>query len=113
MWPGRVRLDGLAYRVLTPHLPAEQRLPLLEREPDGGYLPQPYEQSTTAYRTVGDDAAARTVQLAKLRRHRRTLPAYARLWGHLPALKPSEAPAFNPLFSTLGLLLPIISLNRQ
>nr|WP_187279027.1 hypothetical protein [Streptomyces lavendulae] len=66
-----------------------------------------------AYRTVGDDAAARTVQLAKLRRHRRTLPAYARLWGHLPALKPSEAPAFNPLFSTLDLLLPIISLNRQ
>ncbi|WP_153814400.1 membrane-associated oxidoreductase [Streptomyces sp. SUK 48] len=147
VWPGRVRLDGLAYRVLTPHLPAEQRLPLLEREPDGGYLPHPYEQLTTAYRTVGDDAAARTVQLAKLRRHRRTLPAYARLWGHLqdaavgygfrpmraalwlllllcsgtlafalhhpPALKPSEAPAFNPLFYTLDLLLPIIDFGQE
>ncbi|MER6128243.1 membrane-associated oxidoreductase [Streptomyces sp. NPDC001795] len=80
--PGRVRIDGLSYRVLTPHLPAEQRLPLLEREADG-YLPYPYEQLTQAYRTAGDDAAARTVQLAKLRRHRRTLPRYARLWGYV------------------------------
>ncbi|MQY32733.1 hypothetical protein SRB17_06870 [Streptomyces sp. RB17] len=146
VWPGRVRIDGLTYRVLTPHLPAEQRLPLLEREPDG-FLPHPYEQLTTAYRTVGDDAAARTVQLAKLRRHRRTLPPYARLWGrlqdaavgygfrpmraagwlllllctgtlafalhHPPALKPSEAPAFNPLFYTLDLLLPIIDFGQE
>ncbi|MGW1914923.1 membrane-associated oxidoreductase [Streptomyces sp. NPDC002076] len=146
VWPERVQLDGLGYRVLTPHLPAEQRLPLLEREPDG-YLPHPYEQLTTAYRTVGDDAAARTVQLAKLRRHRRTLPPYARLWGflqdaavgygfrpmraagwlllllctgtlafalhHPPALKPSEAPAFNPLFYTLDLLLPIIDFGQE
>ncbi|MER6067382.1 membrane-associated oxidoreductase [Streptomyces sp. NPDC001817] len=146
VWPGQVQLDGLGYRVLTPHLPAEQRLPLLEREPDG-YLPQPYEQLTTAYRTVGDEAAARTVQLAKLRRHRRTLPPYARLWGwlqdtavgygfrpmraagwlllllctgtlafalhHPPALKPSEAPAFNPLFYTLDLLLPIIDFGQE
>ncbi|MET7903408.1 membrane-associated oxidoreductase [Streptomyces sp. NPDC005355] len=81
-WPDSVRLDGLSYRRLGPHLPAEQRLPLLERE-EGGYLPYAYEQLTTAYRTAGDEAAARTVQLAKLRRHRRTLPRYARLWGHL------------------------------
>lgn len=146
VWPERVQLDGLAYRVLTPHLPAEQRLPLLEREPDG-YLPYPYEQLTTAYRTVGDDGAARTVQLAKLRRRRGTLPVYARLWGYLqdaavgygfrpmraalwlllllcagtlafalhhpPALKPSEAPAFNPLFYTLDLLLPIIDFGQE
>ncbi|MFR9791332.1 membrane-associated oxidoreductase [Streptomyces sp. MB22_4] len=146
VWPDRVQLDGLSYRVLTPHLPAEQRLPLLEREPDG-YLPYLYEQLTTAYRTVGDDAAARTVQLAKLRRHRGTLPPYARLWGYLqdaavgygfrpmraafwlllllctgtlaftlhhpPALKPSEAPAFNPLFYTLDLLLPIIDFGQE
>ncbi|MEW2623549.1 membrane-associated oxidoreductase [Streptomyces sp. NPDC048106] len=146
VWPGRVQLDGLSYRVLAPHLPAAQRLPLLEREQEG-YLPHPYEQLTTAYRTVGDEAAARTVQLAKLRRHRRTLPAYARLWGHLqdaavgygfrpmraalwlllllctgslafalhhpPALKPSEAPTFNPLFYTLDLLLPIIDFGQE
>ncbi|MEV0522638.1 membrane-associated oxidoreductase [Streptomyces sp. NPDC050439] len=82
VWPGQVKLDGLAYQRLAPHLPAEQRLPLLEREA-GGYLPQSYEQLAAAYRTVGDEAAARTVQLAKLRRHRRTLPPYARVWGHL------------------------------
>lgn len=80
--PERVRIDGLSYRVLSPHLPAERRLPLLEREADG-YLPYSYEQLTRAYRTTGDDAAARAVQLAKLRRHRRTLPRYARLWGCL------------------------------
>ncbi|MYW43434.1 membrane-associated oxidoreductase [Streptomyces sp. SID161] len=146
VWPEQVQTDGLAYRVLTPHLPAEQRLPLLEREP-GGYLPQPYEQLTTAYRTVGDDAAARTVQLARLRRHRRTLPPYARVWGWLqdaavgygfrpmraagwllllltagtlafalhrpPALKPAEAPEFNPLAYALDLLLPIVDFGQQ
>ncbi|MEU5951857.1 membrane-associated oxidoreductase [Streptomyces sp. NPDC047525] len=82
VWPDQVKLDGLGYRRLAPDLPAEQRLPLLEREATG-YLPQGYEQLAAAYRTVGDEAAARTVQLAKLRRHRRTLPAYARIWGHL------------------------------
>ncbi|MFI7309360.1 membrane-associated oxidoreductase [Streptomyces hygroscopicus] len=81
-WPDRVRIDGLSYRRLTPDLPAEQRLPVLERE-ESGYLPYAYEQLTAAYRIAGDDAAARTVQLAKLRRHRRTLPRYARAWGHL------------------------------
>ncbi|GAA3129365.1 membrane-associated oxidoreductase [Streptomyces echinatus] len=146
VWPHRVQLDGLAYRVLTPHLPAEQRLALLEGDPDG-YLPQPYEQLATAYRTVGDDASARTVQLARLRRHRRTLPPYARLWGflqdaavgygfrpmraagwlllllctgtlafalhHPPALKPAEAPAFNPLAYALDLLLPIVDFGQE
>lgn len=82
VWPDRTRLDGLGYRRLAPHLPAAQRLPLLERE-EGGFLPYAYEQLTAMYRTAGDEAAARTVQLAKLRRHRRTLPWYARAWGHL------------------------------
>ncbi|MFE3264725.1 membrane-associated oxidoreductase [Streptomyces sp. NPDC059215] len=81
-WPGRVRLDGLSYRALAPHLPAAVRLPLLERE-ESGYLPYAYEQLAAAYRTAGDDAAARTVQLAKLRRHRGTLSRAARFWGFL------------------------------
>lgn len=80
--PDKVRLDGLTYRTLAPHHPAEERLPLLERD-EAGYLPYAYEQLAAAYRTSGDEAAARTVQLAKLRRHRRTLPRYARLWGLL------------------------------
>ncbi|MFF1627687.1 membrane-associated oxidoreductase [Streptomyces sp. NPDC058272] len=146
VWPDRVRIDGLSYRALAPHLPAGQRLPLLEREEDG-YLPYAYEQLATAYRTAGDDAAARTVQLAKLRRHRRTLPRYARFWGRLQdatvgygfrpmraagwlllllctgavafalhpphALKPAEAPGFNPVFYTLDLLLPIIDFGQE
>ncbi|MDI3404791.1 translocation/assembly module TamB domain-containing protein [Streptomyces cavernicola] len=81
-YPDTVRLDGLVYTTLDPHEPAERRLDLLERELEG-YVPHAYEQLTTAYRRVGDDAAARTVQLAKQRRHRATLPAYARAWGHL------------------------------
>ncbi|MFD5148378.1 membrane-associated oxidoreductase [Streptomyces sp. NPDC058401] len=81
-WPAQIRIDGLTYRTLAPHLPAEQRLPALERE-ESGYLPYAYEQLATAYRTVGDEAGARTVQLAKLRRHRRTLPRHARVWGLL------------------------------
>ncbi|MGZ9929938.1 membrane-associated oxidoreductase [Streptomyces sp. NC-S4] len=81
-WPERIAIDGLTYRTLAPHLPAEQRLPALERE-ESGYLTYAYEQLAAAYRTAGDEAAARTVQLAKLRRHRRTLPRAARAWGLL------------------------------
>ncbi|MFE3762639.1 membrane-associated oxidoreductase [Streptomyces sp. NPDC059104] len=81
-WPEKIRIDGLSYRTLAPHLPAEERLPALERE-ESGYLPYAYEQLAAAYRTAGDEAAARTVQLAKLRRHRRTLPPHGRLWGQL------------------------------
>ncbi|MCB5182178.1 membrane-associated oxidoreductase [Streptomyces antimicrobicus] len=82
VWPPVVRTDGLTYRVLHPHLPAEERLPLLEREEDG-YLPYGYEQLAACYRTVGDETAARTVQLAKLRRHRSTQPRHSRAWGAL------------------------------
>ncbi|MFD9358663.1 membrane-associated oxidoreductase [Streptomyces sp. NPDC060031] len=81
-WPRRIRIEGLTYRTLSPHLPAEERLPVLERE-ESGYLPYAYEQLAAAYRTAGDEAGARTVQLAKLRRHRGTLPRAARLWGLL------------------------------
>ncbi|MFF9063329.1 membrane-associated oxidoreductase [Streptomyces sp. NPDC014882] len=82
MLPGQVRLLDLTYTFLTPHEPAERRLPMLERD-DGAFDPHAYEQLTAAYRRTGDDRAARLVQLAKLRRHRGTLPWYGRLWGHL------------------------------
>ncbi|WP_333737764.1 membrane-associated oxidoreductase [Streptomyces sp. IBSBF 2806] len=80
--PEQVRLLDLTYTFLTPHEPAERRLPMLERD-DGAFDPHAYEQLTAAYRTTGDDRAARLVQLAKQRRHRGTLPWYGRLWGHL------------------------------
>lgn len=81
-WPDAVRLDGLTYARLGPHEPAARWLHVLERDTDG-YVPFAYEQLTAAYRRVGDDAAARTVQLAKQRRHRTTLPWYAKAWGYL------------------------------
>ncbi|MEU5882956.1 hypothetical protein [Spirillospora sp. NPDC047279] len=36
-----------------------------------------------SYRAAGDDTAARTVQLAKHRHHRATLPRWTRPWGYL------------------------------
>ncbi|MGW7568996.1 membrane-associated oxidoreductase [Streptomyces tendae] len=146
--PDWVQLNDLTYTSLIPHEPAERRLPMLEKGDSGdSYLPFTYEQLTAAYRRVGDDDAARLVQLAKQRRRRRTLPWYGRLWGHLqdiavgygfrplraggwllsllavgsvayglhhpPALKPAEAPGFDPVFYTLDLLLPVISFGQE
>ncbi|OKI81512.1 membrane-associated oxidoreductase [Streptomyces sp. CB02414] len=79
--PDWVQLNDLTYTSLIPHEPAERRLPMLEK--GDSYLPFIYEQLTASYRRIGDDDAARRVQLAKQRRHRRTLPWYGRLWGHL------------------------------
>ncbi|MFE2353244.1 membrane-associated oxidoreductase [Streptomyces parvulus] len=76
-----VQLNDLTYTSLIPHEPAERRLPMLEM--GDSYLPFTYEQLTAAYRRIGDDDAARLVQLAKQRRRRSTLPWYGRLWGHL------------------------------
>ncbi|MCX4766310.1 membrane-associated oxidoreductase [Streptomyces sp. NBC_01275] len=146
MLPDQVRLLDLTYTSLTPHEPAERRLPMLERD-DDAFDPHAYEQLTAAYRRVGDDQAARLVQLAKQRRRRATLPWYGRVWGRLqdaavgygfrplraavwlasllavgsivyaghrpPALKPSEAPDFDPFFYTLDLLLPVISFGQE
>ncbi|MFV0132670.1 membrane-associated oxidoreductase [Streptomyces sp. HMX87] len=80
--PDEVYLSDLTFTALAPQLPAERRLPMLERDGDG-YVPYAYEQLTAAYRRLGDDGAARRVQLAKQRRHHRTLPWYGRVWGLL------------------------------
>ncbi|MEU6868208.1 membrane-associated oxidoreductase [Streptomyces sp. NPDC046876] len=106
VWPPVVRTEGLTYRVLHPHLPAEERLPLLERE-ENGYLPYGYEQLAAAYRTVGDEAGARTAQLAKLRRHRRTLPPHTRLWGLLQ--DGTVGYGFRPLRAAGWLLLLVLT----
>ncbi|MFF0018586.1 membrane-associated oxidoreductase [Streptomyces sp. NPDC005374] len=80
--PEEVQFNKLVYTSLTPQEPAERRLPMLERDREG-YVPHAYEQLTAAYRRIGDDRAARLVQLAKQRRQRATLPWYGRLWGHV------------------------------
>ncbi|MEU5043700.1 translocation/assembly module TamB domain-containing protein [Streptomyces griseorubiginosus] len=80
--PDEVQFNGLVYTSLTPQEPPARRLPMLERDREG-YVPHAYEQLTAAYRRIGDDYAARQVQLAKQRRRRATLPWYGRLWGHV------------------------------
>ncbi|MEW1640582.1 membrane-associated oxidoreductase [Streptomyces sp. NPDC091219] len=80
--PERVFLTSLAYTSLIPHEPAERRLTMLERDGDG-YVPHAYEELAAAYRRVGDDQAARRVQLAKQRRFRGTRPWYGRVWGYV------------------------------
>ncbi|MFJ9737474.1 membrane-associated oxidoreductase [Streptomyces sp. NPDC101166] len=101
MLPDQVRLLDLTYTFLTPHEPAERRLPMLERD-DDAFDPHAYEQLTAAYRRVGDDRAARLVQLAKQRRHRGTLPWYGRLWGHLQDA--TVGYGFRPLRAAVWLL---------
>lgn len=62
--------------------PPTMRLTMLERDGDG-YVPHAYEELAAAYRRVGDDYAARNVQLAKQRRLRGTLRWYYRIWGYV------------------------------
>ncbi|MFF6986696.1 membrane-associated oxidoreductase [Streptomyces sp. NPDC010273] len=80
--PEQVFLTSLAYTSLIPHETAERRLTMLERDGDG-YVPHAYEELAAAYRRVGDDQAARRVQLAKQRRVRGTRPWYGRVWGYV------------------------------
>ncbi|WP_369231752.1 membrane-associated oxidoreductase [Streptomyces sp. R21] len=101
MLPGVVALNSLTYTSLLPHEPAERRLPMLERD-GNGYLPYSYEQLTASYRRIGDDDAARQVQLAKQRRHRATLTWYARAWGHLQDA--TVGYGFRPLRAAVWLL---------
>ncbi|MFI6766137.1 membrane-associated oxidoreductase [Streptomyces sp. NPDC050355] len=101
MLPDQVHLSNLTYTVLAPHEPAERRLLMLEREGDR-YEPYGYEQLTAAYRHVGDDDAARLVQLAKQRRRRTTLTWYGRLWGY--AQDATVGYGFRPLRAAVWLL---------
>ncbi|MEV7726839.1 membrane-associated oxidoreductase [Streptomyces sp. NPDC087917] len=82
MLPDRVHLAHLTYTALTPHEPAASRLPMLERDGER-FEPHGYAQLAAAYRQVGDDDAARLVQLAGQRRRRAALAWYGRLWGRL------------------------------
>ncbi|MFI7500121.1 membrane-associated oxidoreductase [Streptomyces sp. NPDC049687] len=101
MLPEEVRLLDLTYTFLTPHEPAERRLPMLERDGEG-FDPHAYEQLTAAYRRIGDDQAAMLVQLAKQRRRRSTLPWYGRVWGHLQDA--AVGYGFRPLRAAVWLL---------
>lgn len=82
VWPETVSLDGLSYTSLTPRLPARPRIEVFQRD-EAGYVPHSYEQLAAFYRRIGDEKAARNVQIAKQRHYRRTLPWYGRVWGLL------------------------------
>ena len=79
-WPSAAYLDGFTYTTLVSPIPATDRLRLLETDPDG-YHPQPYEQLAAVYRSMGNDADARTILLAKQRARRKTITAPLRAWG--------------------------------
>ena len=98
---GEVRLNGLSYTMLSPHVPAERWLPVLRRDVDG-YVPHAYEQLTALYQRIGDDHAARLVQLAKQRRLRTTRAWYSRLWGYLQDV--TVGYGFRPLRALAWLL---------
>jgi hypothetical protein len=80
-WPAHAMLDGFTYATIETPGSVTERLGWLDRTE--GYHPQPYEQLATAYRGMGRDAEARTVQLERQRRRRRTLPPVVRVWGHV------------------------------
>jgi hypothetical protein len=97
-------------RIPGPVQLAGERLELLDRD-DDGYVPHAYEQLAAAYRRVGDDAGARAVQLAKQRRHRRTLSWYAKIWGHVQdatvgyGFRPTRAMAWLVALLLVGTVL--------
>ncbi|MGW7271787.1 oxidoreductase [Streptomyces sp. NPDC054864] len=81
-WPTDIRLAESTYDALASPLAAAERLAWLRRGTDG-YVPQPYEQLSAAYRRLGHEDEARTVLLAKQRRRRATLPPHIRAWGYV------------------------------
>ncbi|MCH5670562.1 membrane-associated oxidoreductase [Streptomyces gilvus] len=105
--PAEVFLGDLVYTSLTPHVPAERRLPMLDRDGDG-YVPHAYEQLSAAYRRVGDDHAARLVLLARQRRLRSTRAWYGRAWGYMQDA--TVGYGFHPLRAA-GWLLSLLAVG--
>ncbi|MBO0806368.1 MAG: membrane-associated oxidoreductase [Nocardiopsaceae bacterium] len=109
-WPPELRLSGLRYDALDPPLPAAKRVAWLSRDTDG-YVPQDYETLAAMYRRNGDDAAARTVLLARERARREQLPWYGRAWSLLQEVsvgygyRPLRAGAWLAAFFGLGTLV--------
>ena len=68
--------------MLDPPLPPPRRLAWLARDP-GGHPSQPYERLAANYRSLGSDADARAVLLARQRTRRSILPWHAQAWGYV------------------------------
>ena len=81
-WPADMKLDGLTYDLLQPHLPAQQRLEWLAAGTEHQQV-QPYEELAALYSRLGQMAEARRVLHAKERHQRATKTAIGRAWGIL------------------------------
>jgi hypothetical protein len=109
-WPRQLRLSGAGYQALDPLLPAAKRVQWLLRDIDG-YLPRNYETLADMYRRHGDEAGARTVLLARERRHRQELPWYGQAWSWLQEItvgygyRPLRAAAWLAAFLGAGTLV--------
>ncbi|MGC4805483.1 hypothetical protein [Micromonospora sp. DT233] len=81
-WPEMIILDGFKYGRLQPEsdVSIAQRLDMVRRGMQG-YLPQPYEQLATVYRSAGQEQEARRVAMAKERARRSRLGLPGRAWG--------------------------------
>ena len=79
-WPRAAYHNGFTYTTLVSPAAVTDRLRLIKRDPDG-YHPQPYEQLAAVYRSMGNDADARTILLEKQRARRQTITAPLRAWG--------------------------------
>ncbi|MFF2852418.1 oxidoreductase [Streptomyces sp. NPDC058001] len=110
-WPRIVHLQGLVYgtlqsadegppRARRARHEVDRRLAWLRREP--AYVPQPYEQLASWYRTVGHDDDARRVLLAKQRHRRATMGAGGRVWSHV--LDATVGFGYRPWLAGLWLL---------
>jgi hypothetical protein len=62
-WPRKSRLIGFTYG--TPTGERADRVQWLRTTADGGYIPQPYDQLASAYRSNGRGQDARAVMIAK------------------------------------------------
>jgi hypothetical protein len=109
-WPRQLRLSGLGYDALDPPLPAARRVEWLRRDEDG-YLPRNYETLAEMYSRYGDDAATRTVLLARERAHREQLPWYGQAWSLLQEItvgygyRPLRAGAWLAAFLAFGTIV--------
>ena len=81
-WPAELKLEGLTYDLLQPHLPARRRLEWLTAGTERHQV-QPYEELAALYSRLGQMAEARRVLHAKERHQRATKTAIGRAWGIL------------------------------
>lgn len=86
-WPGagHLLLDGFIYERIVDGSPVEARTRTdwLDRQPDGKFRPQPYEQLASVLRTMGYEREAREIMIQKNRaRANFTTPFWREWWWY-------------------------------